>query len=43
VEPEPWLVAPDFVYRTVNDENHSLKDHRGSNIVMLVLFSCPIL
>jgi len=41
VEPEPWLVAPDFVYRTVNDENHSLKDHRGSDIVMLVLFSLP--
>jgi len=41
VEPEPWLVAPEFVYRTVTDENHSLKDHRGNNIVMLVLFSLP--
>ena len=41
VEPEPWLVAPDFVYRTVNDENRSLKDHRGNNVVMLVLFSLP--
>jgi len=41
VEPEPWLVAPDFVYRTLADENRSLKDHRGMNIVMLVLFSLP--
>jgi len=41
VEPDPWLVAPDFVYRTLTDENHSLKDHRGNNIVMLVLFSLP--
>ena len=41
VEPEPWLVAPEFVYRTMTDENRSLKDHRGNNIVMLVLFSLP--
>jgi putative copper resistance protein D len=41
VEPDPWLVAPDFVYRTLNDESGSLKDHRGSEIVMLVLFSLP--
>ncbi len=41
VEPEPWLVAPDFVYRTLTDENSSLKDHRGDHIVMLVLFSLP--
>lgn len=41
VEPEPWLVAPDFVYRTSTDENRSLKDHRGNNVVMLVLFSLP--
>jgi len=41
VEPEPWLVAPDFVYRTVKDENRSLKDHRDNNVVMLVLFSLP--
>jgi len=41
VEPEPWLVAPDFVYRTVSDENRALKDHRGGSIVMLVLFSLP--
>ena len=41
VEPDPWLVAPDFVYRTLNDESRSLKDHRGNNIVMLVLCSLP--
>jgi putative copper export protein/mono/diheme cytochrome c family protein len=41
VEPEPWLVAPDFVYRTLADESRSLKDHRGNNLVMLVLFSLP--
>ena len=41
VEPEPWLVAPEFVYRTLTDENRSLKDHRGNNVVMLVLFSLP--
>ena len=41
VEPDPWLVAPDFVYRTLTDESGSLKDHRGSEIVMLVLFSLP--
>lgn len=41
VEPEPWLVAPDFTYRTSNDEHRSLKDHRGNDIVLLVLFSLP--
>jgi copper resistance protein D len=41
VEPDPWLVAPDFVYRTLTDESRSLKDHRGSELVMLVLFSLP--
>jgi len=41
VEPDPWLVAPDFVYRTLTNENRSLKDHRGNNFVMLVLFSLP--
>ncbi len=41
VEPEPWLVAPDFVYRTVTEEYRSLKDHRGNNVVLLVLFSLP--
>ncbi len=41
VEPDPWLVAPDFVYRTLADESRSLKDHRGNEIVMLVLFTLP--
>jgi putative copper resistance protein D len=41
VDPEPSLVAPDFVYRTVAEESRSLKDHRGNDIVMLVLFSLP--
>src|SRR5919106_2363864 len=35
VEPDPWLVAPDFVYRTTTEESRSLKDHRGNEIVML--------
>ena len=34
-------MAPDFVYRTLNDENCALKDHRGHQIVMLGLFSLP--
>ena len=41
VEPDPWLVAPDFVYRPTTEESRSLKDHRGNEIVMLVLFSLP--
>jgi putative copper resistance protein D len=41
VEPDPWLVAPDFVYRTAQEESRSLKDHRGNEIVMLVLCSEP--
>ena len=41
VEPEPWLVAPDFVYRTTADESSSLKDHRNNEIVLLVLFALP--
>jgi putative copper resistance protein D len=41
VEPGPWLVAPEFVYRTNEAEGRSLKDHRGNQIVMLVLFSLP--
>jgi putative copper resistance protein D len=41
VEPDPWLVAPDFVYRTLGDESRSLKDHRDNEIVLLVLFSLP--
>ncbi|HWP56848.1 MAG TPA: CopD family protein [Candidatus Acidoferrales bacterium] len=41
VEPDPWLVAPDFVYRTAREEGKSLRDHRGSRIVLLVLFTLP--
>ena len=41
VEPDPWLIAPDFVYRTLTDESQTLKDHRGNRLVMLVLFSLP--
>ncbi|HEX2228373.1 MAG TPA: CopD family protein [Candidatus Binatia bacterium] len=41
VEPDPWLVAPDFVYRTSDQESGSLKDHRASEIVMVVLCSLP--
>ncbi|HYY24663.1 MAG TPA: CopD family protein [Candidatus Udaeobacter sp.] len=41
VEPDPWLVAPDFVYRTLTEESRSLKDHRGNEVVMLALFSLP--
>ena len=37
----PWLVAPDFVYRTLDGENKSLKEHRGQNVVLLVLFTWP--
>jgi putative copper resistance protein D len=41
VEPDPWLVAPDFIYRTRDQESGSLKDHRANEIVMLVLCSLP--
>lgn len=40
VEP-PWLVAPDFVYRTLRGENKSLKEHRSQKVVLLVLFTWP--
>lgn len=35
---EPWLVAPDFVYGSQHGETKSLKDHRGNQIILLVLF-----
>ena len=38
VEPDPWLVAPDFIYRTNGTEGRSIKDHRGNSVVLLVLF-----
>ena len=37
----PGLVAPDFVYRTLNGDNKTLKEHRGQNLVLLVLFTWP--
>lgn len=37
----PWLVAPDLLYRTLRDEHGSLKEHRGRNIVLLVLYTWP--
>jgi putative copper resistance protein D len=36
-----WLVAPEFAYRTLAGENKSLKEHRGQNVVLLVLFTWP--
>ena len=37
----PWLVAPDFVYRTLEGDSKSLKEHRGESAVLLVLFTWP--
>jgi putative copper resistance protein D len=37
----PWLVAPDFVYRSTAGQSNNLKDHRGKSIVLLVLFTLP--
>ena len=37
IEPEPWLVAPDFTYATNAGEAKTLRDHRGVKIVLLVL------
>ncbi len=37
IENEPWLVAPDFTYVTNSGEARTLRDHRGSKIVLLVL------
>jgi putative copper resistance protein D len=39
VEPNPWLVAPDFSYATDHGEAKSLKDHRGKSVVLLVFFT----
>jgi putative copper export protein/mono/diheme cytochrome c family protein/peroxiredoxin len=41
IEDEAWLVAPDFAYATERGETKALKDHRGSKIVLLVLFTVP--
>jgi putative copper resistance protein D len=37
----PWLVAPDFDYRTLSGESKSLKQHRAQDMVLLVLFTWP--
>lgn len=39
IEDEPWLVAPDFTYGTDNGAMKTLKDHRGNNVVFLVLLN----
>lgn len=38
IDNEPWLVAPDFTYGTSDSAAGTLKDHRGSKVVLLVLF-----
>jgi putative copper resistance protein D len=40
-EEKAWLVAPDFIYATNRGDTKALKDHRGSKIVLLVLFTIP--
>lgn len=39
IEDKPWLVAPDFAYVTDTGENRTLKEHRGSKIVLLVVLN----
>jgi putative copper resistance protein D len=41
VSATPWLVAPDFSYTTRAGDGRSLSDHRGQDIILLVLFSLP--
>ena len=41
IEPEPWLIAPDFSYMTVGGDGQTLKDHRGRHNVLLVFFRLP--
>lgn len=41
VEEEPWLIAPDFSYTTTTNVSQTLKDQRGENLVLLVLFRLP--
>lgn len=35
---KPWLVAPDFLYQTTRGDTQNLKDLRGQQLVLLVLF-----
>jgi putative copper resistance protein D len=37
IEGDPWLIAPDFAYGTPAGKFGTLKEHRGRNIVLLVL------
>jgi putative copper resistance protein D len=41
IEDEPRLVAPDFTYGTDRGDVRALKDHRGSDLVLLVFCSLP--
>ncbi len=41
VDPEPWLVAPDFTFGIGVGPAETLKDHRGWAMVHLVLFTLP--
>jgi putative copper resistance protein D len=41
VGPNLRLVAPDFTYTTALEVTRNLKDHRGRELVLLVLFSLP--
>jgi putative copper resistance protein D len=36
-----WQVAPDFAFQTLAGENKTLKEYRGQNVVLLVLFTWP--
>jgi putative copper resistance protein D len=37
IEGDPWLIAPDFAYGTRAGASRTLREHRGSKIVLLVL------
>lgn len=39
IEDQPWLVAPDFSYGTNDGQIKTLKDHRGSKIVLLIVLN----
>jgi len=41
VSPRPTIVAPDLAYTTGVAGERSLRDHRGRNVVLLVLFRVP--
>ena len=39
IDDNPWLVAPDFAYGTNTGESKTLRDHRGTKIVLLVMLN----